>query len=77
MARSKSQFVCFRCGLAVHGWRDGWKHSVAGQQGRTPRHMRHEPQPIPRDEYERFVAPDTPLDEARAIAQRYQKGSSQ
>lgn len=35
MARPKSKYVCYRCGLPVHYWAGGvWKH-VANQHGRS------------------------------------------
>jgi len=68
-SRSTSQFVCLKCGLACHGFgQRGWTHSVAGQQGETPRHMRDSPHPIPRSEHERLIDPATPLHPVAARA---------
>lgn len=68
---SKSQFVCFKCGLAVYGFRGGWKHQSGGRNPKTPAHRRHVPVVCPREEYERAFALDTPRDEARAIVAKY------
>lgn len=65
-----SQFVCWKCGLAVYRWRESWKHASGGGNPRTPRHRRHRPVVIERGEYERAFALDTPPAEARAIAER-------
>jgi hypothetical protein len=68
---SSSALVCFKCGLAVYPWREGYKHASGNRNGPTPAHRRHAPRPIPRADYERAFAIDTPVAEARAIVERY------
>lgn len=48
----KARWRCRRCGLRVIPWREGWKHAVAGQHGRTPAHRRHTPEPMSENDYD-------------------------
>ena len=68
---SNSQFVCWKDGLPVTGARNAWRHALGGKTGAIPAHRKHVPVVCPREEYERFCDPATPLAEARAIAAKY------
>jgi len=46
MSRSKSVFICKRCGLPVIGWLNGWKHASGGKLGKARRP--HKPVPVAR-----------------------------
>jgi hypothetical protein len=69
---STSQFVCWRDGLPVTTHRGAWRHALGGKTGAIPAHRKHKPVVCPRAEYDRAFAIDTPGDEARAIAAKYQ-----
>jgi hypothetical protein len=68
---STSQFVCWKDGLPVTTHRNSWRHALGGKTGAIPAHRKHRPVVCPREEYERFCSPGTPLAEARAIAEKY------
>jgi hypothetical protein len=63
---STSQFVCWKCGNPVYGYKGGWKHALGGRTGKLLRPRR--PVPIRREDYELFSAPGTPLNVSRRIA---------
>lgn len=72
---SKSVLVCWRCGEAVYDWhafggRGAYKHALGGKTGAMPKRLAHKPVPILRGEFDRCFAWDTPVQEARAIADR-------
>lgn len=62
---------CRRCGLRVISWSKGdgatWKHATGGSRhdrrgrGRTPSHLRHDPQPIDAWEYEEIFGLAEPV----------------
>jgi hypothetical protein len=71
---STSQFVCGHagCGLPVHGGR-AWQHSLGGGTGAIPARKKHKPVPVPRTEYDRLSAMDTPIAECRALAAKFRQ----
>jgi hypothetical protein len=73
-----SPLVCLKCGLAVYevGANGGYRHFPGGV-GRTPAHMRHRPEPMPREEYDRMRDINTPAPECRAITARYRRLSNE
>lgn len=46
--KAPSQFVCSVCGLAVHSWMSGWKHSAGPNQKSCGK-----PRPMKREDYEK------------------------
>lgn len=72
---SNSQFVCGHpgCGLPVHGWSTGWKHSLGGRTGAIPPRRAHKPVPVLRTDYDRLADPYTPPTESRELAARFRE----
>lgn len=68
---ASSTWVCAKDGLPVTHTYYGWRHALGGKTGAIPKHRRHRPVVVARAEYERLNDPATPLDEARAIAERW------
>jgi hypothetical protein len=70
---STSQFVCWKDGLPVHQAGPGWRHALGGRTGAIPPSRKHRPVVCPREEYDRAYGLHTPRDEARAIAEKYNR----
>ena len=70
---SNSRFVCAKDGIPVTTCRDAWRHALGGKTGAIPKHRRHKPVPVLRDEYERAFGIDTPVAEARALLEKFRQ----
>lgn len=73
MSRRISEFVCGHraCGLPVHGFRNGWRHSLGGGTGPIPASQKHKPVPVLRAEWDRAFALGTPREEAMALLAKF------
>lgn len=73
---SDSHFVCWKDGLPVTTHRGSWRHALGGKTGAIPPSKRHRPVVIERALYERAYGLHTPVNEARAIAEKYNRIAS-